>query len=422
MAVTNVTGLTGLTTSMKTYYVDRFLSHFKEKLVLQNWGQEQPLPRAGGKTADWFRYHPLPLVTSAGTEGQVEGSLSYEKLQSMNITGTVVVWYNALQVSDLLKMQSRDRNLEGVTDLMATNAAESIERETLRILCERNIWPLPASAIASTGVQNSGSYQENIALDTATSTTTQLYSGITIRSTQSGSGDDDVLKGGWMCVSKGKAYGHCSRITASLSSTGSITLDQTLPEAGDASGDYQTFITVAAPFSGAYALSASHVMSSQILRKAEEVLFKNGTEAHSDGYYHAAISPEVYRQLLEDDEWNTAMSRNEGSQGLRDNSLGIWSRTKFFRMTIPARYGITSQTINSFSTTAGNMYITLISGKNSFGKLALSGHSTPELIMKNPGPNDTFNPLNLYSTVGWKIWWKTVPLNANYQVGVMSYV
>ena len=169
-------------------------------------------------------------------------------------------------------------------------------------------------------------------------------------------------------------------------------------------------------------MAAGDVLTTEILQKAEEILFKNGAMPFDDGNFVCAIHPVVYRYLLTDSTWVAAM-QNSKLSGLENNDLGVWSRIKFVRMTTPARYASTHATANSFSSTAGNIYVTLVFGRDAYGVVALSGKGEPQLSIKIPSPNDgnTENPNNLYGTMGWKLYWKAKPLNANFMVGIMTY-
>lgn len=414
MAVANTTSTQS--THLKTYYVDMFLEYFREVLVVSKYGQDQPLPRAGGTTANWFRYHPLAKVTSAGTEGTVTSDLTFATLASMTIESTVEVWYNALQVSDVLKMQSRDSNLEGVTELLAVNAAESVERQTIYTLAEQNIYPILAHCInQTTGGQYTAAQEQRVAVSYGGSTTVFRVSTLS-----SSAGGNDLWNGGWVCVTKGKGYGHCSRISDFATTNTVFTIIDALPEAFTSAGDYASYVTIASPFHAADAVGSGDLIHTQALQHAEMNLFKNGAKPYEDGYFIGAVTPEVYNSLLADSTWKTSVQYDQGSEGLRRNEIGIWSRTRFFRMTtIPGYLQDTTGAFNTF-TESGETHVTFIMGRNAFGTLMLSGKNEPQLIIKTPGPQDTSNPLDLYSTAGWKFWWKTVPLNANWCMGIFS--
>jgi N4-gp56 family major capsid protein len=49
----------------------------------------------------------------------------------------------------------------------------------------------------------------------------------------------------------------------------------------------------------------------------------------------------------------------------------------------------------------GRYYFSFLFGRGAYGVTELEGGV--KVIVKNPGPQDTSNPLNLYSTVGYRI-------------------
>jgi hypothetical protein len=42
------------------------------------------------------------------------------------------------------------------------------------------------------------------------------------------------------------------------------------------------------------------------------------------------------------------------------------------------------------------------------------------LILKSPGPNDTYNALNLFSTIGWKALFTAQVINSNWIIHCYS--
>lgn len=420
-----LTSTTGITAAQKTYYVDRFMTHFKEVLVADQFSQKQPIPAGEGKTVDFFRYHPLAKVTAAGSEGK-SGDFTYTALQGMNITAALETWYgNPVQFSTLHYMTSRDKYLSKAVDLVAQQAAESCERNIIKTLCEKNIWPLPANAVNSAGVVSASNYNEDVAATSAVSTTVLRLQ--TASFTLAGKAKNDRFNGGWVCISRGKGYGHCSRISDYASANLAMTLIDAIPETPQSAGNsYPTKLTIAAPFSAQASLTSSDKITTALLQKAAEVLWKNGAKPFDDGYYACLITPEVHRQLLSDSQWR-ATAQNAPSAadgGYQPSEIARWGQFKMYRMTTRARYATAAATFNSFSETTGRMYVTLCVGQDSFGTVALEGRGEPDLIIKMPKGDDgnTSNPLNTFGTIGWVKYWVVKPLNANFCVGIMSYV
>lgn len=428
----SLTSTTGLSPIMTTYYKETFLSHFEEKLVASKMGQAQPVPLNKGKTVDWFRYHALAKVTAQGSEGDV-GAYTYKSLQGFNVTGTLETWYDQIRFAELLYLTARDPKLTQGIQLLGQQAGESIERETIKVVAERNIFPIHGGAVTSAGVQSATFISEDIAVQSFMSSTVFRLSDSTIAFLAGTKRKTNSLKGSWLCISKGAGYGHCSRITAYSSvfaSAGhSVTLSVATPESVQSQGSTKnpTKVTIAGPMMGAALLTSSHKMTTPLIQKAEEILFKNGAEPYEDGYYAGLVHPAVYRQLLADPMFQRAMQNGAdgfGTEGMRMNEIGIWGKVRFYRMTTAARYAVTSATYTSFSETVGNAYLTFICGRNGWGTIQLEGRGEPELSIKIPNPNDnnTENVNNLFGVAGWKLYWKAMPLNANFVVGIFTYI
>jgi hypothetical protein len=62
-------------------------------------------------------------------------------------------------------------------------------------------------------------------------------------------------------------------------------------------------------------------------------------------------------------------------------------------------------------------------GKNAYGIVDIGGSSNVEILVKAPSASDTSNPLNMYSTVGWKVRaFVAKTLNANWLIQIKSGV
>lgn len=65
------------------------------------------------------------------------------------------------------------------------------------------------------------------------------------------------------------------------------------------------------------------------------------------------------------------------------------------------------------------VYSNLIAGKDAVLEAEIGGSSTPSIIVKQSGPTDTSNPLNMFSTVGWKVpAWDVVVANSAWLINV----
>lgn len=419
---------TNMTPAQKTKYLDQFLAHYKEVMVAEQFGQMVDVPHGAGKTVDWFRYHPLAKVTAAGSEGK--SSFTYKSLLSMNITATLEEWFDQVNFSMLHWATSRDRHLAAGVDTVAQQAAESIDREIIHTIVEHGIWPLPANAVNSLGVIDNDYYVEGVKCDSvvdATPTTVVHLDESTFDNIKL-SDNSQSLVGGWACISKGRGYGHCSRISVFQSAENAMTLTDAAPETMESAGDTTpTEFTLMGPFHASTALSSSNIISTELLNKAAEILRKNGAKKFANGRYACLITPEVHRQLLADKRWReTAIHSPSAADGGFTNGLvATWADMDFFIHTSRPRYKSTAATVNSMSEGSnGRLMFTLCMGMDAFGVVGLEGMGQPRISFKIPQPDDgnTSNPNNTFGTIGWYRAWVTKPLNANFCVGILSYV
>ena len=134
---------------MKEFYSRQLLERAKEILVFNEFGQKATIPRQSGVTIEWRRFAPLPLPAVAvpnsttGTPALPTGSpklaeatpgpgrgLAFEK-----ITATVAQYGDFVSGSDLVDVTSIDPIISQATDLLAQQAAESIDVITREVLC-----------------------------------------------------------------------------------------------------------------------------------------------------------------------------------------------------------------------------------------------------------------------------------------------
>ena len=117
--------------------------------------------------------------------------------------------------------------------------------------------------------------------------------------------------------------------------------------------------------------------------------------------------------------------------------VGEWGGVRWVRTTLPFRFpkttvgtaGHTSGvgpyldgTEYTNYTATGAIHATFILGKEAFGCTTLQGNNymSPGIITKKPGPSDTSNPLNRFSTVGWYLPFVSKGLNPMFAMQIWS--
>jgi len=108
-ANTNTTTQTGagqdLTPEMKTYYDKNLIRYAKPLLVHDQFGQKKPIPKHGGKKAEFRRRDPLPKSLTPLTEGVTPDG---RKIEVKKQEATVDQYGDYITVSDMLDLTAMD--------------------------------------------------------------------------------------------------------------------------------------------------------------------------------------------------------------------------------------------------------------------------------------------------------------------------
>lgn len=138
-------------------------------------------------------------------------------------------------------------------------------------------------------------------------------------------------------------------------------------------------------------IAATDVVSGAEIRKAARTLKLNGAMPFEDGYFKGIIPTNCVYDLLGNSEWLDA-HRYTDATNIMTGEIGRLHGVRFVET-------------NNVATTSSTVtvYHTFIFGKEAYGIVDIGSGSNVEIIVKNPGAGDTANPLNMYSTIGWKV-------------------
>lgn len=128
---TNVTGDSGMSAEMKTFYDRNLLINAKPNLVHNQFGQKRPIPQGSGKIIAFRKYSPLPNATTAISEGVTPTG---KKLTVTEITATVAQYGDFVAVSDILKTTAIDNNIVEAGKLLGDQAGSTIDVITRDVL------------------------------------------------------------------------------------------------------------------------------------------------------------------------------------------------------------------------------------------------------------------------------------------------
>lgn len=153
------------------------------------------------------------------------------------------------------------------------------------------------------------------------------------------------------------------------------------------------------------------------IRRAVRTLKKNKAQKFENGYYRGIIGPDTAYDLFGNSEWLDA-HRYTTSDAIERGVVGKLHGVEFVETNNQKSVasGGFSAAVNSITTVFSNF----IFGKNAYGIINLGSMTAPVVIVKNPGSNDTFNPLNMFSTVGWKMPFAVKTLNSTWLIDVRT--
>lgn len=142
------------------------------------------------------------------------------------------------------------------------------------------------------------------------------------------------------------------------------------------------------------AVTATDIIDGYEVRKSVLTLKKNKAMPFENGYFRSIVPVSVAQDLRGDSEWLDAY-RYTNTENIQNGLLGRLHGVEFFETnneTVAADDG------------SGNVdiYTTYVFGANAYGMVDIGSDSEPKIIYKRPSDSDTSNPLNMFSTVGWK--------------------
>lgn len=160
------------------------------------------------------------------------------------------------------------------------------------------------------------------------------------------------------------------------------------------------------------AVAATDIIDGAEIRKAVRTLKLNKAPTFEDGLYKAIVPVSVVSDLRADSEWLDAYRYTE-AENIRNGEIGRLHGVKFYE---------TNNEQLDADAGAGNVdvYSTFIFGKEAYGIVDIAGTSSPKVYVKNPGSGSTDNPIDMFSTVGWKVHFAAKVLNSNWIVQIKS--
>lgn len=164
-------------------------------------------------------------------------------------------------------------------------------------------------------------------------------------------------------------------------------------------------------------IHTSDVITGLEIRKAVRTLKLAKAPRFPGALYRGVIGPQVAMDLFGASEWLDA-HRYTTADAIERGVIGKLHGVEFVETTNPTV--ALSGGFSTSTTDVANVYDTYVFGRGAYAMVSLDSFSAPKIYVKNPGSNSTDNPLDLFSTVGWKMPFACKTLNASWIVKIMT--
>lgn len=164
------------------------------------------------------------------------------------------------------------------------------------------------------------------------------------------------------------------------------------------------------------------VFTGAAVRQAVRTLKLAKAQRFESGLFRGIIGPASSYDLFGNSEWLDA-HRYTTSDAIERGVVGKLHGVEFVETNnqyVALSGGFSGTPVTAASAGVANVYSTFIFGKNAYGVVNLGSITAPTVIVKNPGPNDTSNPLNMFSTVGWKMPFACKTLNSTWLIEIKT--
>jgi len=182
-------------------------------------------------------------------------------------------------------------------------------------------------------------------------------------------------------------------------------------------GGTRQLVATQAAVSSTSAIHTSDVITGLEIRKAVRTLKLAKAPRFPGAMYRGIIGPQVAMDLFGASEWLDA-HRYTTSDAIERGVIGKLHGVEFVESNNPT---VTLSGGFSTSTTdVANTYETYVFGRGGYAMVSLDSFSAPKIYVKNPGAGDTSNPLDLWSTVGWKMPFAAKTLNGSWIIKIIT--
>lgn len=159
-------------------------------------------------------------------------------------------------------------------------------------------------------------------------------------------------------------------------------------------------------------IASTAVIAGSDIRKSVRVLKAAKAQRFDNGYFRGIIDVFQSYDLFGNTEWLNSISIYTDPTQLKAGIIGKLHGVEFVETN--------NGTVLASGSGGINVYSCYIFGKNAYGTVSLENQPGNRIYIKTPGPQDTSNPLDIYSTVGWKAYFQVKILNSAWIVRLYS--
>lgn len=169
-------------------------------------------------------------------------------------------------------------------------------------------------------------------------------------------------------------------------------------------------------------LLSTNLIDGATIRKAVRILKVNKGQRFDNGYFRGIIDVYQSQDLFGNTEWLNSISIYTDPTQLKAGIVGKLHGVEFVETNngLLLASGTSASVAGPGGILAVNVYSCYVFGKNAYGTVSLENQPGNRIYVKVPGPQDTSNPLDIYSTVGWKAFFAVKVLNAAWIIRIFS--
>jgi len=163
------------------------------------------------------------------------------------------------------------------------------------------------------------------------------------------------------------------------------------------------------------AIRTSDTLTGLEIRTVVRTLKTNKARKFESGLFRAIIGQYGAMDLMGNSEWLDA-HRYTTSDAIERGVIGKLHGVEFVESNDPL---ITlSAGFSTSATNVANVHTSFFFGADAYGVVNLGSISSPKVYVKNPGSSSTDNPIDTFSTIGWKMPFAVKVLNSNWVIAL----